>query len=198
VGGFLKNFYDRILLSCQSKRAPYVLGVLSFTESCCFIIPPEVMLLPMSYANRSRALWYALITTITSVLGAIAGYYLGAFAWEEIGPFVFDHVPGFAKHFDHVGNLYQENVISALLIAAFTPIPFKVFTVAAGVYSAKISVITLILTSLVGRGCRYYLMAFIVYLLGERAQKFIEQHLQLVTIIIGVLIVLVAVALKFR
>ncbi|MBT3236158.1 MAG: DedA family protein [Bdellovibrionales bacterium] len=198
MGGLLKRAYNRILASCDSMVAPYLLGFLSFTESCCFIIPPEVMLLPMSYANRTKALWYALITTIASVLGAVAGYYLGAFAWEEIQPFVFENVPGFAKHFDHVGNLYQENAVSALLIAAFTPIPFKVFTVAAGVYSTKISVVTLIVTSLVGRGCRYYLMAFTIYLFGERAQKFIEQHLQLVTIVVGILIVLVAVAIKFR
>ena len=196
--GFFGNLYQKILDSCNSRFAPYVLGVLSFTESCCFIIPPEVLLLPMSYANRQRAFFYALITTVTSVTGAIAGYYAGMFLWGEIQGVAFQYIPGFAEHFEYVGELYQQNAVSALFVAAFTPIPYKVFTVVAGVYSAKISIVTLVLTAIVGRGTRYFLLSGLVYFLGQRAQNLIERHFTKFTILVGILVVALAVILKLR
>lgn len=183
---FLKRYYLKILKSCHSKFAPYILGVLSFTESCFFIIPPEVLLLPMCYANKRRSFFYAAITTITSVLGAVAGYFLGMYLWAEVRPLVFQYVPGFSKNFEHVGVLYENNAVSALFLAAFTPIPFKVFTVAAGVYSTKITLLTLIATSLVGRGARYGILAGIVYIFGDRAHVMIEKHFRLASLVIMV------------
>lgn len=196
--GLIRRCYNKILESCNSRFAPYLLGILSFTESCCFIIPPEVMLLPMSYANRKRAFRYALITTVTSVLGAIAGYYLGAFFWEIIQPYAFAYIPGFASNFDKVGELYQQNAVMALFIAAFTPIPFKVFTVVAGVYSAKISIALLITMSIIGRGSRYYILSGLVYFLGPKAHELIEKHFKAFTILVGVLAVLLGIVIKLR
>lgn len=193
-----KRLYNRILASCNSVAAPYLLGVLSFTESCCFIIPPETMLLPMSYANRKKAFYFAFITTVTSVLGAVAGYYMGALLWHEIGPLCFKYIPGFAKYFDHVGELYKQNAVSALFLAAFTPIPFKVFTVAAGVYSAKISIWILLVTSIIGRGVRYNILSGLVYYFGAKAQKLIEKHFTKFTILVGILVILLVVILKLR
>lgn len=191
-----RNFYNKILESCNSKAAPYILGIVSFTESCCFIIPPEVMLLPMGYANRKKVFRYALITTVTSVLGAVAGYYLGAYFWEVLQPFAFTYIPGFASNFDRVGELYAENATSALFIAAFTPIPFKVFTVVAGVYSAKISIALLIGTSIIGRGTRYFILSALVYFLGDKAKELIEKHFKLFTVLVGLLVLLVAITWK--
>ncbi|MBL6989538.1 MAG: DedA family protein [Bacteriovoracaceae bacterium] len=196
--GLLRRWYNSILESCNSPIATVILGIVSFTESCCFIIPPEVMQLPMSYANRKKAFYYAFITTVTSVLGAIAGYYMGAYLWEEIQPLAFSYIPGFAKHFDHVGELYKENAVSALFLAAFTPIPFKVFTVAAGVYSTKISITILIATSIVGRGARYFILSALVYFLGDKAQNWIEKHFKTFTIVVGALVILLVLFLKLR
>ncbi len=194
----LRKIYQKILDSCNRPYAVWVLGILSFTESCIFIIPPEVLLLPMAYANRRRALFFAFVTTITSVLGAVAGYLLGSFLWEQIQPLVFNYIPSFAKHFDHVGQLYQENAVSALFVAAFTPIPFKVFTVVAGVYSTKVSILTLIVTSLVGRGARYGILAGIVYIFGPKAHEIIEKHFKMFTIFMAIAAVLLFVLLKLR
>lgn len=196
--GPIKKLYFKILESCNSRFAPYLLGILSFTESCCFIIPPEVMLLPMSYANRKRAFRYALITTVTSVLGAIAGYYLGMLFWDIFQPYAFSYIPGFASNFDKVGDLYQQNAALALFIAAFTPIPFKVFTVVAGVYSAKISLTLLIVMSIIGRGSRYYILSALVYFFGPKAHELIEKHFTAFTIVVGLLSVALALFLKFK
>lgn len=196
--GPIKKIYNRILESCNSRFAPYLLAIISFTESCCFIIPPEVMLLPMGYANRKRAFRYALITTVASVLGAIAGYYLGAYFWEIIQPYAFKYIPGFASNFDRVGDLYQQNAVMALFIAAFTPIPFKVFTVVAGVYSAKISLALLVTMSIIGRGSRYYILSALVYFFGPKAHELIEKHFTAFTISIGVIAVILGIIIKLR
>lgn len=201
--GILERMYVRILDSCESKFAPYILGILSFTESCCFIIPPEVLLLPMSYANRRRAFHFAFITTITSVFGAVAGYLMGAFVWDVIQPFVFQYIPGFSKYFAVVLNYYQKDAIFWLFLAAFTPIPFKVYTVAAGVTTVAagvnpIALWVLILTSLVGRGLRYGILSGIVYFFGERCRIIIERHFKTFTIAFMVIALVLLALIKLR
>jgi membrane protein YqaA with SNARE-associated domain len=194
----LQGLYQKILSYCQHRWATRILGVVSFTESCCFIIPPEFMMLPMSYANRERAWYYAFITTITSVLGAIAGYYLGHFFWSELGPIFFAYINGFEHYFNEVGRQFEENDVAALLLAAFTPIPFKVFTVASGVYADKVALFTVIWTAILGRGVRYFSMAGIVYFFGERAQVLIERHFKLFTVFVMILGIALIAFLKLR
>ena len=191
----VERTYLWILKKCSSRVAPYLLALLSFTESCIFIIPPELMLLPMSYANRKKSFAYALNTTISSVFGAMFGYVLGYFFWEQFGQVAFEYIPGFAKHFDHVTNLYKENAILYLFVAAFTPIPFKVFTLAAGV--SHISFTLLVVTSLVGRGLRYFILSSLVFFLGEKAKVIIEKHFTAFTIFVGLLVVVAVLVKKF-
>ena len=191
------RLYQNILAYCDSKWAPILLGLLSFTESCVFIIPPEVLLLPMCYANKKRSLWYALNTTVTSVLGAVMGYILGAFLWTEISDFVFNYLPGFKQYFDTVGGLFEKNAFSAIFLAAFTVIPFKVFTVTAGVYSTQVSLPVLIGASLVGRGLRYFALASLVMMLGDKAKRIIEEKFTMISTVIGILVVLLIVIVKF-
>lgn len=197
-GSWIGFLYQKVLESCKSPMAVIWLGVLSFTESCMFIIPPETMLLPMCYANRKKAFYYAFITTVTSIMGAVAGYYIGMLLWNQIQPFFFEYIPGFSKHFDNVGELYKENVYTSLFLAAFTPIPFKVFTLAAGVYSAKISLGVLIGVCTLGRGLRYFLMAGLIYFFGDRAQELIEKHFKIFTIFMAVAAVGAGVFLFLR
>ncbi|MCK5884860.1 MAG: DedA family protein [Bacteriovoracaceae bacterium] len=196
--GLFRRLYNVILKGCESKAAPWILGVLSFTESCCFIIPPEVMMLPMGYANRKRVFHYALITTVASVLGAVAGYYMGALAWDILQPFLFSYVPGFESYFDVVKMKYADNATLALFVAAFTPIPFKVFTVGAGVFSDQVSIILLIGASFVGRGARYFMLSGLVYFLGARAKKIIEKYFMKFTILVGILVIILALLSKLQ
>jgi membrane protein YqaA with SNARE-associated domain len=197
-GSWLEWVYFKILNSCGHASAPWILALLSFTESCCFIIPPEVILFPMSYAQRKKAWLYGAITTITSVMGAVAGYYLGALLWTEIQPYAFSYIPGFEANFEKVGQMYKENAISALFISAFTPIPFKVFTVSAGIYADRIGLLTLIGTSLVGRGARYFIMVGLIYFLGDKAKELIEKHFKIFSIVLAVLAIALFVLLKLR
>ena len=192
----LKKIYFKSIESCGHPRAPWVLGILSFTESCFFVIPPEILLLPMCYARRKMSWFYALVATLTSVVGALSGYLMGMWLWGEIGSWFFDYIPGFERYFDIVGDKYGENAISALFLAAFTPIPFKVFTVAAGVYSHHVGMATLILVSLFGRGLRYFILAGLIYYFGERAREIIEKYFKsfvLFLALAGVAVVLLKV-----
>jgi len=192
----LKKLYQNILEACESKWAVYVLGILSFLESAIFIIPPEVMMLPMCYAKRKKAFYYAAITTVTSVLGACLGYYIGMNLWDEFSPLIFEYLPGFESSFDKVGQFYEENAVGSLLLAAVTPIPFKVFTIGAGVYHLKISLGLLVICSLIGRGFRYGVMAALVFFFGDKAQELIEKHLKLATLLIAIVGIIV-LAIKF-
>lgn len=193
---WLKKLYNYALEKCESPLAPYFLALSSFTESCIFILPPEVLLIPMSFANRKKAMFYWLITVVTSVLGAIAGYYIGAFFWEALREPLFSFMPGFEKHFDHVGQLYQENIYTSLFIAAFTPIPFKVFTVAAGVYHDLIPIGVLVGISTVGRGLRYLILVVSILLFGEKVKQLLEEKFGLMTAILGAIAVIAVICLK--
>lgn len=191
------KIYNFLLEKCQHPKAIWLLAFISFIESSMFITPPELMLLPMSYANRKKAFFYAGVTTIFSVIGAVAGYYIGALLWDSCSEYAFKFIPGLAANFDKVGDLYKENVVMALFLAAFTPIPYKVFTIAAGVYSAKISIWPVIFTGFIGRGSRYYILAAIVYIFGERSKELIEKHFTLFTVIVGLLAVLGVLAINY-
>ena len=150
----------------------------------------------MTFAKRKKGLIYWVITVAASILGAAAGYYLGAFFWDIIKGPLFEYMPGFQKHFEHVGKLYQDNVYTTLFIAAFTPIPFKVFTVAAGVYHELIPIGVLLGISLIGRGLRYLLLVATIMIFGDKVQKLLEERFGLMTAIIGVLVILGLILLK--
>jgi len=193
---WFKKLYDYVLDKCESPLAPYLLAISSFTESCIFILPPEVLLIPMTFAKRKKGLLYWIIAVVASVLGAIAGYYLGATFWDVVKDPLFEYMPGFQKHFEKVGQLYQENVHTTLFIAAFTPIPFKVFTVTAGVYLELIPIGLLTGISLVGRGLRYLILVAAIMIFGEKVKKLIEERFGLMTAILGGLAIIGLFLLK--
>ncbi len=185
----LKRLYKRILKSCESRKAPYLLALLSLTESCVFIIPPETMLLPMTLANRKNVWRFVAITTFFSMVGAVIGYFIGQYSWIGLQGWVFSHFPSFETHFASVGQLFSENAVEALLLAAITPIPYKVFTIAAGVYSDQISLWLVIVTCLLGRGFRYGLLAGLVAIFGKKIEEVLEKYFPWVTLLVGLLIV---------
>ncbi|WP_335872341.1 YqaA family protein [Bacillus sp. 2205SS5-2] len=158
--------------------------LLSFTESSFFPIPPDVLIIPMALANPDSALLYAFYTTLASALGSIFGWYIG----KRLGRPVLqrfiseERILKVEEYFNKYGPL-------AILIAGFTPIPYKVFTVFAGVSKMKIRV--LFLWSLVGRGIRFFLEAFLIIRLGEQALPFIEENLTTLSIGAAVLILFV-------
>ena len=154
--------YDRVMLWSRHPKAPWYLGGLSFAESSFFPIPPDVMLAPMCLARP--ALWWrlALLTTITSVLGGLAGYFVGAVALEAAMPWV--ERMGWTDNLNLARDWFDRWGFAAVFIAGFSPIPYKVFTIAAG--GMAMPVLPFILASIIGRGGRFFLVGWLMARFG--------------------------------
>lgn len=167
-----QNLYDKVLVWSRYRHATRYLGVLSFAESSFFPIPPDVMLAPMVIAQRQRAWWLATLTTLTSVIGGVAGYLIGMFLFEQLGQPLIDFYHAQEK-FDQVRQLFIEKGVWIVLIAGFTPIPYKLFTITSGVMS--MALLPFVLASTVGRGARFFLVAGLLYFGGERFEQFLRR-----------------------
>ena len=150
-----KHIYDWVLTLAKHPRSHYYLGGLSFAESSFFPIPPDVMLIPMSLAKPKQWFYLASITTIASVLGGILGYVIGAYAFEWLLPLIEDM--GYQGKFEIIKQWMQTYGLWVIFAAGFSPIPYKLFTIAAGLLSMLF--IPFVLASIVGRGARFYLVA---------------------------------------
>lgn len=190
-----RRLYDWVLSLAHHRHATTALFCLSFAESSFFPIPPDVLQIALTAERRERAWWYAGVSTVASVLGGVAGYLIGMLAWEGLAPFFFDHVPGFThEHFDYVQGKYEAYAFLTILAAAFTPIPYKVFTITAGVFGLPIWV--LVLGSVLGRAGRFYLVAAIMWKFGPPAKRFVEKYFNLLTLAFMALVVVAVVVLK--
>ncbi|PTB85190.1 hypothetical protein C9988_02220 [Pseudidiomarina aestuarii] len=151
--------YDRVLQWSQHRRAPAILAALSFSESVIFPIPPDVMLAPMAMTQPKRAWFFAGITTIASVLGGIAGYLLGWFAFEPIVlPLV--EWAGYQDKLATVTQWFQDYGFWIIFIAGFSPLPYKLFTVTGGML--QVAFIPFVMGSLISRGLRFFLVAWLL------------------------------------
>jgi membrane protein YqaA with SNARE-associated domain len=164
--------YNQTMKWSRHHKAPWFLVVLSFTESSFFPIPPDVMLAPMCLANPKRAWWFALLTTGASVLGGLLGYIIGFYAFAWIEPFLRE---------SHYWDSYQTAVswfgewgFWAVFVAGFSPIPYKVFTIAAGAMS--MALIPFTLASLIGRGLRFFLVAGLMAWGGEKMETALHKY----------------------
>lgn len=177
-----------------SPYAFLILALLSFSESAFFIIPPEVMVIPMGLARPDMALWYGLFISALSLMGAAFGYWLGQKGGKPILHKLFKQ-----EHIDAVERLYQKYDTKAIFIAAFTPIPYKVFTLSAGVFDLDFK--RFFLASIIGRTSRYMLIMGLIALFGESIRYFIENQLDVViglgTVALIVLVAFYKIALPF-
>jgi membrane protein YqaA with SNARE-associated domain len=169
-----RPWYVRALAWSRHPRAPALLTGLSFIEAIFFPIPPEVMLAPMSLAQPRRAFWFAALSLAGSMVGMFIGYALGYFAVELAMPLV--ERLGYAAEFESIKQQAAENGFWLLLIAGFTPIPFKVFTIASG--AVGMPLLPFFFGALIGRGKRVFLVAGAIRLGGERAEKALHKHIE--------------------
>lgn len=190
----LRKLYDWTLEKAQSPASEKWLGAISFAESSFFPIPIDIMMIPMILADRLKAWRLATITLITSVLGGMAGYLIGALLFETIGQPIIDFY-GYGDKFEAFQGHYTDYGILIVLIAGFTPIPFKVVTIASGVVG--MNPLVFFLTSIPARGARFYLVAALLWKFGDPIRDFIEKRLGLVTTAVMVVGILGFVALKF-
>lgn len=157
----------------RHPRAPWYLSGLSFAESSFFPIPPDVMLAPMALAQPQRAWRFAFITTLASVAGGVFGYFLGMFAFDLIAPWLIAH-ERYWNGYRMAMEWFQQYGFWAVLLAGFSPIPYKVFTLAAGVLS--MALLPFVLASCIGRGARFYLVAGLMRLGGARMEAMLYRY----------------------
>lgn len=185
--------YTRSLMWAGHKHAPRYLGLLSFAESSFFPIPPDVMLAPMVLRHRDRAWWYASLTTITSVLGGVLGYYIGVFLYAEVAQPILE-IYHAEERFLRVQEWFAAYGFWVVFIAGFTPIPYKVFTISAGV--TAMALLPFIIASSIGRGARFFLVAGILYWGGPRFADVLETKLDKIGWTMVVLAILAYIVLR--
>lgn len=149
------GMYDHVMRWSRHQYAMYWLALVSFTESSCFLIPPDVMLAPMTLAKPEKAWFYAGLTTISSVLGGLLGYLIGLFAFQAVEPWL--QSLGYMESYQLAQQWFSQWGFWAIFLAGFTPIPYKIFTIASG--AAGMALIPFVLGSTIGRGMRFFLVA---------------------------------------
>jgi len=165
--------YRRALAWSRHPRAPWFLGVLSFLESSFFPIPPDVMLAPMCLAAPKKAWRLALLTTLTSVAGGAFGYAIGAFAMDALEPWLL--ASRYWPAYQSAVELFGRWGFWAVFVAGFSPIPYKVFTIAAGALS--MTFLPFMLASFIGRGARFFLVAGLMAWGGARMEEKLHRHI---------------------
>ena len=170
------RLFDRVIRWSRHPRAPWFLGGLSFAESSFFPIPPDVMLVPMVLARPERGWWLAGLTTVTSVLGGVAGFAIGALAMDVAEPWIRDL--GYWAAYQRAQGWFTSWGIWAVLLAGFSPVPYKIFTVAAGAMSMSLA--PFVIASAVGRGGRFFLVAAIIRLGGPAAVDHLRRYIDII------------------
>ena len=180
----LKKLYEWMLEKAGHPQAPKWLAGISFAESSFFPIPPDVMLAPMSLARPERAYWYAFVCTVASVLGALLGYAIGYFVFETVGLPILEFY-GVTEKFDVFAQNFNEQGWIVVLLAGFTPLPFKVITIAAGGTAVPLH----ILAAIIARSARFFLVAALLRFFGPPMKVWIDKNFALATTLVGILFV---------
>ena len=183
---FLKRTYNWTLEKAKHKNAKWYLSLISFAESSFFPIPPDILLIPMALASKAKAIFYAFICTLFSVLGGILGYAIGYFFYNSLGIYIveFYHLENSFSVFE---NYYKEFGILIVLGAGITPFPYKFITIASGVFG--LNIFLFIIVSIIGRGLRFYLIAILLYFFGEKIKLIIDKYFNILTIVFFILLV---------
>jgi membrane protein YqaA with SNARE-associated domain len=174
----LRQLYNWTMSFAAHRNARKALAAISFAESSFFPIPPDVLLIPMVLAERRKAFEIAAICTVASVLGGILGYAIGAFLYDTVGQWVVN-LYQFQDKMAHFKAQYEEWGMLIILLAGFTPIPYKVFTITSGLLAYDFGLFVLL--SAIGRGGRFFLLAALLYYFGDPIRGFIERRLEVLT-----------------
>ena len=186
--------YDRVIRWAGHRHAERYLIAMSFAESSFFPVPPDVLLAPMTVAQPLRGWRFAFVTTIASVIGGAAGYAIGWFAIDAIEPLL--RSAGYWSAYEQANSWFMEWGFAAILIAGFSPIPYKVFTIAAGALNMILPLF--LIASFVGRGARFFLVAGLLIWGGEAMQRRLKQHIDLLGWLSVAAVVLIYLYFRWR
>tara|TARA_B110000879_G_scaffold212300_1_gene307884 strand:+ start:2785 stop:3372 length:588 start_codon:yes stop_codon:yes gene_type:complete len=179
--------YETMISLSKRKQAPYFLAGISFAESSFFPIPPDIMLISMGL-GRPKSVWmYAFITTFFSVIGGVFGYFIGVYALDFFLPMI--KSVGYFDRYLMVKQAFEAYGIAFIFIAGFTPIPYKLFTIAAG--AMNMALLPFVFASFIGRGMRFFLVAALLFYKGEAIEKQLSKHVERLSwcIVAGLLII---------
>ena len=192
----IRRLYDWVLHWAETPYGVPALFLISAAESSFFPLPPDPLLLALCLGASRKSLRFAGICTLASVLGGIVGYAIGAGAWHIAQDWFFGYVPGVTPvAFEGVREFYDANGFAAVFLAGLTPIPYKVFTLASGVFNINFGVF--VLASILSRGFRFFLIAGLVYRFGRPIERFIDLHFNRLIILFSVLFVAGFIAIEF-
>lgn len=190
----VRRAYDWVLHWADTPYGGIALFILAFAESSFFPIPPDVLLIALCLGAPKRSFKYALICMVGSVMGAMLGYGIGLGAWSGMRdwfiPAIFSQ-----EAFDGVGELYKEWDFWAIFVAGFTPVPYKIFTVAGGAFG--INFMMFIIASIIGRGARFFLIGGLIWKFGPSIKVFIDKYFNLLAVTFTVLLIGGFMAIKY-
>lgn len=169
---FFSRLYDRVLVLARHRHASRYLVGLSVAEATVFPVPPDVMLAPMVLANRSAAWKLALYTTVASVTGGLIGYLIGYLAIGLVHPWIVS--AGYEGAYDQAVEYFRQYGVWFVILAGFSPIPYKIITIAAGALGLPVA--GFVFGSVVGRGARFYMVAGLIWLGGERMAEYLRRY----------------------
>jgi len=183
---WLRRLYHWTLSWADHPSAQYALFFIALIESSVFPIPPDILLIALALGQPKSALRFAAITTAGSTLGAAVGYGIGFLLWASVGQPIIEFY-GLSSQYLKAEDWFAMYGVAIVLIAGFSPIPFKVITIAAGAFG--LAFVPFLLAALVSRGARFFLVAAILRWGGDRLRHFVEKHFELMTILITLLVV---------
>ncbi len=183
---WLRAIYDWVLGFAERPEGERALFLIAFAEASFFPIPPDMLLIPLAVGAPGKALRFAAVCTVGSVLGAMLGYLLGLQFYEVLGRRIIEFY-GAQDGYQQTRELYQNWDAIAVAVAGFTPIPYKVFTIAAGVF--HINFLTFLLASLLSRGARFFLVGGLILWFGPEIKRFMDRYFNLLTVVFGVLMI---------
>jgi len=163
--------YDKALIWSKHRDAPKYLAGMSFAESSFFPIPPDVMLMPMALSKPEKAMWFAFITTIFSVLGGLLGYLIGYTLLDWVMPIL--ETIHYVQKYERIVGFFDQYGFWIIFLAGFSPIPYKLFTIAAG--ASAMAFLPFLVASVIGRGARFFLVAWLMKIGGEKFEPKIRK-----------------------
>ena len=194
--GLIRRLYEWVLGWADTPYGLPALGLLALAESSFFPIPPDPLLMALCLGAASRSLRFAAVATAASVVGGMIGYGIGGLLWLGVSDFFFAYVPGVTPEaFAGVQDLYLRWDFWAVFFAGLTPVPYKVFTISAGVFAINFPIF--VVASILSRGLRFFLVAGLIYRFGPSISSFIDRYFNLLTWVFGVLVILGFVVIEF-
>ncbi len=191
---FLRKLYDWVLSWAYSPYSTPALFLLAFSESSFFPVPPDVLLIPLGLSKPRKSFYYATVSSIGSVIGGAFGYLIGVFLMNSVGIPILKAY-GLMDKYHYVSGLYNQYNALAVSVAGFTPLPYKLFTIAAG--ACRINFLVFIIASALSRSARFFLVSALVYAFGERAKTFIDRYFNWLALAFGILLVGGFLVVKF-